>query len=81
MITALDGSGNGLKKLLRGDESRFIASNHSQRTIVDLFTVSELSLALGRENVVHAALLAGGLADEFLRAACRLDRYRDDKAP
>lgn len=81
VITALDGSGNGLKKLLRGDQGRFIESSHSQRIVVDLFTVSELSLALGRENVVHAALLAGGLADEFLREACRLAQYRDDKVP
>lgn len=37
---------------------------------------AELSLALGRENVVHAALRAGGATRHFLTEAERLGRYR-----
>lgn len=37
---------------------------------------SELSLALGRENVVHAAVIQGGAARYFLTEVQRLRRYR-----
>ena len=43
---------------------------------VSLFERAELSLALGRENVVHAALSSGGLADRFLSEAARLEGFR-----
>jgi ribosomal protein L7Ae-like RNA K-turn-binding protein len=40
--------------------------------MVELFDRDELSLALGRENVVHAALRSGGLAMRFLMECNRL---------
>ena len=80
VITALDGAENGRKKLLSGDQGRINGLWRSHREIVQLFTIAELSLALGRENVVHAALLAGGLAEQVLNATYRLEAYRHDKA-
>ena len=47
--------------------------------IVTLFGVEELSLALGRENVVHAVLTSGGLADRFLRESNRLADFCEDR--
>ena len=44
---------------------------------VTLFDAAELSLALGRHNVVHAALCRGGLADRFLAEAARLAGFRE----
>lgn len=44
--------------------------------IVKDLSASELSLALGRENVVHAALSTGGAARHFLTEIGRLRRYR-----
>ncbi len=44
--------------------------------IVDCLTSVELSLAIGRSNVVHAALSRGGAATRFSREAERLRRYR-----
>jgi predicted RNA-binding protein YlxR (DUF448 family) len=44
--------------------------------IVTDLTIRELSLALGRENVVHAALIKGGAAQYFLTEVQRLRRYR-----
>lgn len=44
--------------------------------IIELFDGEELSLALGRENVVHAALSAGPLADRFLGESARLAGFR-----
>jgi uncharacterized protein len=45
-------------------------------TIIDCFTIDELSLAIGRPNVVHAALKAGGATDRFLESTARLTQYR-----
>jgi predicted RNA-binding protein YlxR (DUF448 family) len=44
------------------------------------FGVDELSLASGRPNVIHAALIQGGAARNVLTAASRLERYRKGRA-
>ena len=44
--------------------------------IVDVLTIAQMSLAIGRGSVVHAALTPGGLSDRFLEDAERLTRYR-----
>ena len=44
--------------------------------VLALFGGAELSLALGRENVVHAALSRGGLADRFVAGCGKLANYR-----
>lgn len=44
--------------------------------IIDLLTIDELSLVMGRANVVHAALKSGGASTRLLREAMRLVRYR-----
>ena len=44
--------------------------------IVDWLTIEELSLAIGRSNVVHAGLTQGGATKRFLDEAERLRRYR-----
>ena len=40
-----------------------------------LFTSSELDLAFGRTNVIHAAVARGGLAEKLLQAARRVEAY------
>ena len=77
-ITAADGAENGRRKLLSGDPDRVNASGHPDRYVVDLFTVAELSLVLGRENVVHAVLRKGGLTDRFLNESRQLRKFRDE---
>jgi hypothetical protein len=44
--------------------------------VVDGLTCAELSAALGREHVVHASLVQGRLAANFVAAATRLDGFR-----
>lgn len=44
--------------------------------LVETFTVAELSLALGRENVVHAALAPGRLTERFVAEAARCAGFR-----
>ena len=50
-----------------------------ERPTLALFTGVELSAALGRENVVHAALMPGRLAERLLAESARLAGLRDDK--
>ncbi|MDA5194618.1 DUF448 domain-containing protein [Govanella unica] len=66
LITAADGALDGRGKLIRPG-----------RRVVALFTREELSLALGRENVVHAALRPEGLGAKFLVELDRLSGFRD----
>lgn len=44
--------------------------------IVTLLTIDQISLAIGRPNVVHAALIKGGATERFMVEAGRLARYR-----
>ena len=44
--------------------------------VIKGFTTAQLDLALGRSNVVHAALLAGSANDTFLARFARLERFR-----
>ena len=45
-------------------------------TVIRAFDSAQLDLALGRANVVHAALLAGPTSDTFLARFQRLERFR-----
>jgi predicted RNA-binding protein YlxR (DUF448 family) len=49
--------------------------------IIDILTIAQMSLAIGRPSVVHAALLPGGLAKRFQREAERVSRYRSTSDP
>lgn len=44
--------------------------------LLELLSTAEMSLAMGRTNVVHAALIPGGLTERLLREAERLSRYQ-----
>jgi predicted RNA-binding protein YlxR (DUF448 family) len=72
LIAAADASPQGLQKM------RSLAPGLVQ---VDCLSVTELSLAMGRENVVHAALAPGGLAPRFLIETARLDGVRGLQKP
>ena len=67
LLAASDGGGDGRAKL------RGLAGTIPE---VAVFSRAELSSALGRENVVHAALRAGGLAQKFMMDAARLAGFR-----
>ena len=72
VIHAQDAADDGVAKLAgalrrRGD-SRPIA-------VIQALTSAQLDLALGRSNVVHAALLAGPANDTFLARFARLERF------
>ena len=48
------------------------------KVIGGIFASSEMDLALGGANVIHAALLAGGASTSFLKCAAALARYRGE---
>ena len=75
LVQAADASPDGLAKVAR--KYRAICAAAQNRPVeVSLLTISELSLAIGRANVVHAALSKGKAATNFLAAVSRAERYR-----
>jgi predicted RNA-binding protein YlxR (DUF448 family) len=77
LIHASDGAADGIRKLdaIAGQRSRNIGESPLLATITVL-TSAELDLALGRSNVIHAALLAGPASKTFLSRCQTLVRYR-----
>lgn len=67
LVEARDGAADGRAKLARLGRGL---------PVVALFTSAELSLALGRQNVVHAAVAPGRLAERFLAEIARLRGFR-----
>jgi predicted RNA-binding protein YlxR (DUF448 family) len=72
LIHAADGSANGIAKL---DGALRKRPASEPVAVVTRFTGTQLDLALGRSNVVHAALLAGPTSDTFLARSQRLERF------
>ncbi|SFH04908.1 hypothetical protein SAMN04488020_10645 [Palleronia marisminoris] len=67
LLQACDGSERGKSKLHRpGGRGSFF----------DILTADELGLSFGRERVIHAALAAGRLAEDFRDDAVRLSGVR-----
>jgi len=83
LIHASDGAGDGIRKLdamVRQNSGNIGKSGGFP--IVTALTSEQLDLALGRSNVIHAALLAGPASRTFLSRSQVLVRYRmadDDK--
>lgn len=71
-----DGSQDGKRKL-DGLSRRIEAEGGAKVSTLTLFTGSQMDLALGRPNVVHAALLASPASGGFLERSLRLKRWRD----
>ncbi len=78
LIDARDASRDGTAKLERIVRGRFGAD--ADRIVrINLFSSSQLDLALGRTNVIHAALGAGEASAAFVYRARRLAQYRSNK--
>jgi len=69
LIEASDGADDGRRRLLG-------MGKHAAVTVIACLTRAELSLALGRENVVHAALKSGRLSVRLAADAGRLGGFR-----
>jgi predicted RNA-binding protein YlxR (DUF448 family) len=71
LIEAFDGSRDGKRKL-------YAAAHRLELdcVVIETLTSAELGLALGRENVIHAAVQPGGLAERLIFDAQRLIGFR-----
>jgi len=75
LVEAHDGASHGRSRLDR--KYRAIRADRDQTAqIISCLSIDDLSLALGRSNVVHAALAGGGLSTKFVSEAMRLERFR-----
>ncbi len=72
LVHAADAAADGISKLAGALRRR----DDLKVGVVDTFTSAQLDLALGRSNVVHAALLAGPASETFLARARLLERFR-----
>ncbi|GAB1717680.1 MAG: protein of unknown function DUF448 [Nitrobacter sp.] len=78
LLHATDGAADGIRKL-DAIVRKTAADSGEMREIpvIAALTSAELDLALGRSNVIHAALLAGPASGTFLSRSQLLVRYRD----
>jgi uncharacterized protein len=79
LIHASDGAADGTAKLERIARGR-LGAEADRLARINLFSSSQLDLALGRTNVIHAALGAGEASAAFLYRARRLGEYRSNEA-
>jgi predicted RNA-binding protein YlxR (DUF448 family) len=83
LLHACDGAADGIRKLDAIARQRGGNIGESPDfPILSALNSAELDLALGRSNVIHAALLAGAASKTFLSRSQLLVRYRmadDDK--
>lgn len=79
LLHATDGAPDGKRKLDALLRKAAIEAGEQQNLIskpIEILSIMELSLATGRENVVHAALAKGGASSSFLQELARLMNYR-----
>jgi uncharacterized protein len=80
LIHAADAAADGASKLDRKFKALGGLEGASTTIILEL-TGAELSLAMGRPNVIHAAAAEGGASRRLIEEARRLGRYRLGSAP
>ena len=75
LIEASDGSRDGARKIANALMRRW-PEEAALTPRIEMFDSSQLDLALGRANVIHAALRKGAASEAFLARCRRLARYR-----
>jgi predicted RNA-binding protein YlxR (DUF448 family) len=73
LVHAAEASPDGVKKL---DSALRQSRQSGSVAIIRILTAAQLDLALGRPNVIHAALLAGRAGETFMARLRRLERFR-----
>lgn len=78
LLHAADGAADGIRKLDATVKKIAVQSGQMREIpVITILTSAELDLALGRANVIHAALLAGPAGKTFLQRSQTLVRYQD----
>jgi uncharacterized protein len=73
LLHATEAAPDGVKKL---NAAVHRSPRPGSIQVVQALAGAQLDLALGRPNVIHAALLAGPVSDTFLTRLRRLERFR-----
>ena len=78
LLHASDGSEDGARKIA----GKASAAQRTEQAVPTVrgFTSDELSLALGRSNVIHAALTEAKLSSEFYRTARKYEKYWQERS-
>ena len=76
VIEASDGAADGKRKIFAACHARGLKIQ-----TIECLTSAELSLAVGRENVIHAALKSGRLQERLSMDAGRLSGFRSAPTP
>jgi uncharacterized protein len=71
LVEAADGAADGRRKLRNAALNQGVKAH-----FIHTLTSAELALALGRENVIHAAVKPGRLAERLILEAARLEGFR-----
>lgn len=74
LLHAAEAADDGVRKL---DAALRRSPAGGSAAVIRCLTTTQLDLALGHPNVVHAALLAGPSSDTFLARLGRLERFRN----
>jgi predicted RNA-binding protein YlxR (DUF448 family) len=73
LLHAAEAAPDGVKKL---DSALKQSQQRRSVRVIRILTNAQLDLALGRPNVIHAALLAGRASETFMARLRRLERFR-----
>ena len=73
LVIASDAAADGVRKIEQALKRRF--GLEIPISVIRLFSAAELGLAIGRPDVIHAAVLQGPAGESFVEAANRLQRY------
>jgi uncharacterized protein len=73
LLHAAEAAADGVRKL---DSALRRAPQADSISVIRILTSGQLDLALGRPNVIHAALIAGPSSDTVLARLRRLERFR-----
>jgi predicted RNA-binding protein YlxR (DUF448 family) len=73
LLHAAEAAPDGVRKI---EGARRRRAQGGPVAVIGALTSAQLDLALGRPNVIHAALLAGPPSDTFLARFRRLERFR-----
>ncbi|HEY7666191.1 MAG TPA: RNA-binding protein [Xanthobacteraceae bacterium] len=78
LLHAVEAAPDGRRKLAAAQHRR---ADAGEIVLIEGFTTAQLDLALGRSNVIHAALLAGPEGATFLARTARLECFRTGELP
>ncbi len=80
LFHATDAASDGIRKLSAA--SRRILGEDAERIArCQIFSSDQMDLALGKQNVIHAALLAGPAAQNFLARCAMMERFNPSSSP